>query len=502
MQRKTVIAVNDFRKGNRFFLKRKICLSVLLLFSIYILVWLICLEDVVLPNSISPPFMQISFKTRLYVGFALAILLSAISGFTSYHIFRKQAIERLWVKRARYALDSANSIQHLIVEMETGRRGFRATNQQRFLEPSAAALPRVAPAMSGLKDLLSDDPEQEARAVIIESHIQDLMTFWKNNGDDADKYTRDYVTQLTDEEKQKVDTIRKMLSGLGKDENKLLVKRRAEYDALIHDSVLSSGVGSILCEVIIVILIIFIFREFKKRRQVQEQLNDSLKEVENINKQLEKFVHTVAHDIKSPLAGISGSLSILQADKAIIANPELAEFVDLSAQRAIHLSEMINSILEYSRVSAKYQNAEIVNTKEFVLQIAGFMFPPANIKITVASDMPVFKTIKIKILEVFQNLISNAIKYNNKKDGLIEIGCVDKADFYEFYVKDNGQGILPEHRHKVFELFNTGTGKAIRETSTGFGLNIVKLIVEEQGGRIWVDSVPGEGSTFYFEWKK
>ena len=130
------------------------------------------------------------------------------------------------------------------------------------------------------------------------------------------------------------------------------------------------------------------------------------------------------------------------------------------------------------------------------------MFPPANIKITVASDMPVFKTIKIKILEVFQNLISNAIKYNNKKDGLIEIGCVDKADFYEFYVKDNGQGILPEHRHKVFELFNTGTGKAIRETSTGFGLNIVKLIVEEQGGRIWVDSVPGEGSTFYFEWKK
>ncbi len=446
--------------------------------------------------------MQISFKTRLYVGFALAILLSAISGFTSYHIFRKQATERLWVKRATYALDSANSIKHLIVEMETGRRGFRATNQKRFLEPYTAALPHIDPAIAGLKNLLSDDTAQERRAIAVEVQIRDLINFWKGNGDDADLYTRDYVTQLTDSEKKKVDRIRNVINELEKDENKLLVKRRAEYESLIHDSVLSSGAGSVLCEVIIIILIIFIFREFKKRRKVQEQLSDSLKEVENINKQLEKFVYTVAHDIKSPLAGISGSLSILQADKVIIANPELAEFVDLSAERAIHLSEMINSILEYSRISAKHQKAEEVHAKELVLQIAGLMYPPSNIKIDVAGNMPVIKTIKIKFLEVFQNLISNAIKYNNKKQGIIEIGCTEKEDFYEFYVKDNGQGILPEHRHKVFELFNTGTAKANRETSTGFGLNIVKLIVEEQGGKIWVDSVPGEGSTFYFEWKK
>ena len=99
-------------------------------------------------------------------------------------------------------------------------------------------------------------------------------------------------------------------------------------------------------------------------------------------------------------------------------------------------------------------------------------------------------------------MISNAIKYNNKEQGYIEIGCTEKTDRYEFYVKDNGQGIAAEDTHAVFDLFNTGHNHTTREASTGFGLNITKLIVAEQGGKIWVESQPGAGSTFYFEWKK
>jgi len=467
--------------------------------------------------------MAISFKARLYVGFTLAILISAANGISSYLIFQKQAKQRQWVRRTHHVIDTANVIQKLMVDMETGRRGFRATNENRFLEPYNMAKEHLDPALSSLKDSLSDNAAEEKRVSMLVAHVDSLRNFWINNGDDAGKYSKEYITAVTDTEKKQMDAIRGIIATIVKDENSLFTARRDEYEKLIHDSAISSSIGNILSEVIIVILIFFIFREFRRRRRIQEQLNKSvgkleeqtnelkaseedlkhaLKEVADINKQLEKFVYTVAHDIKSPLAGISGALSILEEDKTIIADPSLSEFVRLSNERVVHLSEMVNSILEYSRVALDKQQMEIVNTKTLVEEITTLMFPPKNIQVVIASEMPIFKTKRIKIMEVFQNLISNSIKYSNKKEGLIEIGCRDKEEFYEFYVKDNGLGIAAENIPHLFSLFRDAHNMKLRESSTGFGLNIVKLIIEEQGGKIWVDSEPGKGSTFYFEWKK
>ena len=116
--------------------------------------------------------------------------------------------------------------------------------------------------------------------------------------------------------------------------------------------------------------------------------------------------------------------------------------------------------------------------------------------------MPVFNTRKLKIEQVFQNLISNAIKYNGKEKGVIEIGYTDAGEYYCFYVRDNGMGISEADKNSVFSLLKTTSNISTADSSTGFGLNIIKLIVEEQGGKIWFDSRPGHGSTFFFEWKK
>jgi signal transduction histidine kinase len=100
--------------------------------------------------------------------------------------------------------------------------------------------------------------------------------------------------------------------------------------------------------------------------------------------------------------------------------------------------------------------------------------------------------------------MSNAIKYSDKKDGLIQVGHADEGDRYRFYIKDNGPGISASDQDKIFKLFQTTENKSNSESdgSTGVGLNIVKLTIEEQGGKIWVDSVPGEGSCFNFTWMK
>lgn len=241
---------------------------------------------------------------------------------------------------------------------------------------------------------------------------------------------------------------------------------------------------------------------FEKLYFYQQDLKNSLSELEKVNKQLERFVYMVSHDLKSPLASIITILSSLRGNSVIESNPNIQERIDLVYMASEHLSEMITSILEYSKKSLAEQTIEEVDTNELVNQIAFLLFPPKNITIKVSDRMPVIQTRKLKLQQVFQNLISNAIKYNDKPNGLIEVDVIEKADCYNFFVRDNGPGIAKNDMARIFKIFQTTNNKSNTDSSTGVGLNILKVIVEEQGGKIWVDSEPGVGSTFYFEWKK
>jgi signal transduction histidine kinase len=130
------------------------------------------------------------------------------------------------------------------------------------------------------------------------------------------------------------------------------------------------------------------------------------------------------------------------------------------------------------------------------------LFPPKNIKISIEGKLPNLVTRKFKLHQVFQNLLSNSIKFNDKSEGNILVGCSEKVDHYEFYVKDNGSGLNKDDYKRIFNLHETTNKSSTRESSTGIGLNIVKVLVEEQGGQINVESIPGQGSTFYFQWLK
>lgn len=234
----------------------------------------------------------------------------------------------------------------------------------------------------------------------------------------------------------------------------------------------------------------------------QRGLRNAMGQLEKINKQLEQFVFVVAHDLKSPLSGIVTMLSVLEVEPTIIENRHTKQYIDLLSSAALHLSDMISSILDYSRKSMAQQSVEEVDVHQLVEQIAFLLFPPSHIHIGIDGHLPTLRTRKLKLQQVFQNLISNAVKYNDREEGSIRIGVKDKGDFYEFYVSDNGPGISEEDQYNMFTLFRTGSNVSTKESSTGVGLNIMKVIVEEQGGNIRVVSEPGKGATFYFEWKK
>jgi two-component system sensor histidine kinase/response regulator len=241
---------------------------------------------------------------------------------------------------------------------------------------------------------------------------------------------------------------------------------------------------------------------FEKLYFYQQELKESVNELEKVNGQLEKFVYMVSHDLKSPLASIITLMSSLKGNLIIESDALTSQKIDLIYMASNHLSEMINAILEYSKQSFAQQTLEEVDVFELVNQIAFLLFPPPYIKITASENLPVIVTKKIKLQQVFQNLLSNAIKYNNKPNGLIEVDAVEQENLYVFSIKDNGPGIARNDANRIFRLFETGANKSNKDSSTGVGLNILKVLVEEQGGKIWVESVEGEGSTFYFEWRK
>ncbi|MFD2569454.1 response regulator [Spirosoma soli] len=243
---------------------------------------------------------------------------------------------------------------------------------------------------------------------------------------------------------------------------------------------------------------------FEKLYFYQQNLKNTVSELDKINKQLERFVYVVAHDLKSPLTGLIAALSLLEMrnEDGHFVKEEALEYTNLAKSAAYHMSTMISELLEYSRQSIDQQALEEVNVQELVTQIARLLFPPQHVRIHIIEPMPVLKTRRMKLQQVLQNLISNAVKYNDKPAGLIEVGCRDKGDLVEFFVRDNGPGIADADQASIFNLFRRGDNESATESSTGVGLNILKMLVEEQNGKIRVESILGKGSTFFFEWTK
>ncbi|MHA4895203.1 sensor histidine kinase [Pedobacter sp. PWIIR3] len=242
-----------------------------------------------------------------------------------------------------------------------------------------------------------------------------------------------------------------------------------------------------------------VFQDLYEQRQ---ELKKTIELKAVINDQLERFMFMVAHDLKSPLAGVVGLLQLMKDDERITSQEDLNEYTGLMLNASNNLIDMIGSILAYSRQNSKNQVVEEIDVHVMLREMSRLLFPPSHIKIILATRLPVIVTNKPKLQQVFQNLLSNSIKYMDKENGEISIGHEDDGDFVKFYVKDNGSGIPEENRKRIFNLFETGDQASARDSSTGIGLNIMKMHVAEQGGKITVESTPGEGSTFYFQWLK
>jgi signal transduction histidine kinase len=238
-----------------------------------------------------------------------------------------------------------------------------------------------------------------------------------------------------------------------------------------------------------------------KVKERTAQLGEANEALGRTNKELDDFTYIVSHDLKEPLRGVKAFTKLLVEEYGSKLNDEAMQYLKTISESSTRMTRLIEDLLNLSRIGRIKNIEPDIEINEVLSDVKKnlvYALEERNVELTIKPDFPKVTCDRIRIMEVFSNLISNAIKYTKKEiRPVIEIGWSDKKDFYEFYVKDNGIGIEKQYYEKIFQIFQRLHAKDEYE-GTGAGLTIVKKIVESHGGRLWVDSQVGVGSTFYF----
>ncbi len=249
-------------------------------------------------------------------------------------------------------------------------------------------------------------------------------------------------------------------------------------------------------------------RDITKRRQAQVALQQAHEQLEQrvlertaqlktTNEELKDFAYIVSHDLKAPLRAISQLTHWISKDYADVIDPKGKEMMDLVITRVQRLDGLIDGILRYSRIGAASEKKERLDLNLLVVEVIENLAPPDSVTVTISNTLPEIMANRIPIGQIFQNLIGNAIKFMDKSEGLVRVGCAQKEQLWKFSVSDNGPGIDTQYHDRIFKIFQTMVPRDDNE-STGIGLTLVKKIVELYGGSVWVESEIGKGSTFIF----
>lgn len=282
------------------------------------------------------------------------------------------------------------------------------------------------------------------------------------------------------------------------------------HKEVIHSPLnLKSREGTVVpCEVTVSFLrgedgaitqVIGVLRDVSDRIESEEQLSKAMIELERSNKDLEQFAYAVSHDLQEPLRMVSSYVELLSRRYEGRLDSDADDFIGYATDGAARMKSMIEDLLAYSRVGTRgepFASVEAESALESALANLHNLIEENGATIT-HSILPHVDADESQLVQLFQNLIGNAIKFRGGPPPAIHVASVKQDGFYLFSVRDNGIGIDSSHQEQVFQVFQRLHNRD-KYPGTGIGLAICKRVIERHGGRIWVKSKPGKGSTFYF----
>jgi signal transduction histidine kinase len=482
----------------------------------------------------------------IFLSFLFILLLFSITTFINFRLSETVAENSRFFSKSTELMKQSGRFQRNMISMVSGLRGYLITGEKYFIASYDSADSENGLILQELSSIVEDSSQMH-----LLNEIKQLSDTWVNeyaaplkaakslvNGNDSNlaAYNKLYREKfLKGDEKR----IQLELQQKFKEFTNYEYAMREYHSNELASSIKTTGRISVVLTVLSLVagltVVIFLIRLISKRisllvkmadaiasnnyhvdlkyagddelsalvfslDHMAQELSKNISELQSKNKELDQFAHIVSHDLKSPLRGIDNVISWIEEDHYEELSPKMKEYVQTIKGRVTRAENLIQGILAYARVDSEAIEKEMVDVNAMLDDIVSDMLLGHNVQVG-RMNMPHIYSERIPLLQVFSNLISNAIKYNDKQQCSVSISYKEYPKYYEFFAKDNGPGIAPGYHKRIFVIFQTLVERDSFE-STGVGLAIVKKILDARKQHITIESEPGRGTTFSFTWEK
>ncbi len=445
--------------------------------------------------------MPWSFERKLRFGFWLLALIPIVLGIVAFRnaYFAVNAADD--VARTNEIVKSLEQFLSQIKDIEVAQREFVLTADERHVQAMHRSRDRAEASLQELRNLSRQRHWVELLQTLVPQKLDEVaktLELRRSQGLEAASQAI-----LANRGQQAMDDIRRVVSRMISDEERELRDRTAAQRAAFTWTLALFAVMLALNLALIWLIAYRVKREQHQIHALNEELEHRVElrteALKRSNEDLQQFAYIASHDLKEPMRMISSYSTLLQRRYEGRLDGDADTYIGFIIDAVKRMNTLITDLLEYSRAGElPDESLAPIDTETVVRNVLSNLkvtIAEARAKVTVAS-LPNVTYDPMRLTQIFQNLIANAIKYCGDRRPEVQIGVTNRESETVFFVKDNGIGIDPVNQEKIFGIFQRLHGKEYE--GSGIGLAMVKKIVERQGGHIWVESSPGAGSTFYF----
>ena len=476
-------------------------------------------------------YIHISFQKQIAAYFIVVLVIMTFLLFAIINVNRQTGNTSKRIETSNKILSETEEVLNESQRMEISSRGFLISGNSVFLESIDKSVPLLQQSLSRLQQYNNENSFEKKSIDSLQQLVtqniairQKLIDIRKTKGPDSANvfFEKTFVQQKMNFRLQE------QISNFQYKEKHSLELEKSTYQESIHNL---NKIIDLFYFILVLLLLISFFIIYKntrarnkaakeikelnatlekrveqKSREIVEKekeysfhLEKRAEELQLSNRELERFSYVASHDLQEPLRMVTSFLQLLDKKLDGSLDEKSKTYINHAVDGAERMKKLIQDLLEYSRVGNMELNVVDVDCNEIMKTVNSFynLSLKQRNAILVIKPLPVIRGVKPQILQLFQNLVGNALKYNNSHLPEIEVGCIEEPAYNQFYVKDNGIGIHQKYFEKIFVVFQRLHNKS-EYSGTGIGLSICKKIINQHGGRIWVESQPTQGATFYF----
>ncbi|MGA2409301.1 MAG: ATP-binding protein [Candidatus Binataceae bacterium] len=447
------------------------------------------------------------YRIKIWSGFILMVVAVVVVGAASYQSIVRLIVQNRRIDQTRFIIDNLLQAVSDVKGMMLAERGYAITLDNDYFKATEAASGQITQRMQALRQLAEGEPDQlhsldKAEAAIAQLHAFafQVMATRRSQGLSA-------VAALiaTGQGEEKTETVERQLRAIADAQADLLAARTHAADLAGVRALRIIAAGTLLA------LICASFSGWFTRSSLSalrassadlmrshEQLQILNKELNRSNGELEQFAYSASHDLQEPLRMVASYVQLIRDRYRTRLDADADDFIDFAVDGAARMKRLINDLLVYSRAGRGRAPRPMESGQALEWAISNLALRISESHTTIShGPLPVVVADSTQLGEVFQNLIENAIKFHGGQPPAINVTAQTRNGEWLFSVKDNGIGISPEHRERIFQMFQRLHGRN-EYSGTGIGLAVCRRIVERHGGTIWVESEEGSGADFRF----